>query len=54
LAAQKNTAQSPVVVVDHYTGFSLAIDSDDTIHANDSGERKMADRWYAQLAPLLD
>ena len=54
VASQKNSAQSPVVVVNQYSGFSLAVDSDDNIHPNDSGERKMADRWYAELAPLLD
>ena len=54
LANQKNTAQSPVVVVDQYTGFSLASDSDDNLHPNDSGDRKLADRWFDALAPLLD
>jgi lysophospholipase L1-like esterase len=53
LAAQKNTSNSPVVVADQYDGFSLAVNSDDNIHPNDSGDRLIADRWYAQLAPLL-
>lgn len=54
LVAQKNTAQSPVIVVDQYTGFDLAVDTDDNLHPNDAGDRLMADRWYAALAPLLD
>jgi len=53
IASQKNNANSRVVVADQFSGFSLATDSDDNLHPNDSGDQKMADRWYQQLAPLL-
>ncbi|ACL15472.1 carbohydrate-binding protein [Methanosphaerula palustris] len=54
LAAQKSTAQSPVIVVDQYTGYNGFSDNQyDGIHPQTSGEKKMADRWYAALVPLL-
>jgi parallel beta-helix repeat protein len=54
LAASKNTPQSPVVVVDHWTGFSLSQDMYDGVHPNDAGDQKMADRWYAALVNFLN
>lgn len=53
-AASRSTAQSPVVVVDQWTGFSTASDTYDGVHPNASGDQKMADRWYAALTPVLD
>ncbi len=54
LAASKNTPQSPVVVVDHWTGFSVSQDMYDGVHPNDAGDQKMADRWYAALVNFLN
>jgi hypothetical protein len=53
LATQKNTAQSPVVIVDQYTGMSIADDMYDGIHPNTQGEEKMATRWYDALRSIL-
>ncbi|WP_426061821.1 GDSL-type esterase/lipase family protein [Hymenobacter sp. B1770] len=53
LAKQKNTAQSPVVIVDQYTGMSIVTDMYDGIHPNQVGEEKMAVRWYDALQQLL-
>lgn len=53
-AAGKSTSQSPVVVVDHWTGFSTGTDTYDGVHPNDSGDQKMSDRWYPALTRLLD
>jgi lysophospholipase L1-like esterase len=53
-AAGLTTAQSPIVVVDQWTGFSTATDTTDGVHPNDAGFRKMADRWYPHLAQVLD
>lgn len=52
LAASKTTVQSPVVVVDQNTGFSTASDTYDGIHPNASGEKKMADKWFAAIQAL--
>ncbi|HVZ71722.1 MAG TPA: hypothetical protein VHJ20_05045 [Polyangia bacterium] len=51
-ATQKNTAQSPVVAVDLYTGM-LPSDFSDGVHLNLVGAQKVADRWYAALTPFL-
>lgn len=52
-AASLSTAQSPVVVVDHWTGFSTASDTYDGVHPNASGDQKMATAWYPALAAAL-
>jgi len=63
LVASKTTAASPVVLVDHSTGYSIAdfnyavsyepIDnvtlSPDTIHPNLTGQAEMARRWLAAV-----
>lgn len=53
LASAKTTADSPVRVVDQFSGFNAATDTFDGVHPNEQGERKMADRWYAALQPLI-
>jgi lysophospholipase L1-like esterase len=52
-AAGKSTASSPITVVDQWTGFTTATDTGDGVHPNDSGNRKIADRWYPALADAL-
>jgi len=54
LAADKRRADSPVVLVDQYTGFDPSTMTYDGTHPLASGESRMADRWFEQLAPLLD
>ncbi len=53
LAASKNTPTSPVLVVDQWTGFSVNQDMYDGVHPNDSGDQKLANKWYAALAGVL-
>jgi lysophospholipase L1-like esterase len=48
-----STAQSPITVVDQWTGFDDATDTVDGVHPNDSGNQKMSDRWYPTLAAAL-
>ncbi|PZG03041.1 cellulose-binding protein, partial [Micromonospora craterilacus] len=52
-AAGKTTAQSPIVVVDQWTGFSTAADTYDGVHPNAAGDRKISDRWYPALTAAL-
>jgi lysophospholipase L1-like esterase len=53
-AAGLTTSQSPVVVVDQWTGFDDATDTaGDGVHPNDAGFAKMAARWYPPLAQVL-
>jgi hypothetical protein len=53
-AAGKSTAQSPITVVDQFTGFDSVADTNgDGVHPDDSGFQKISDRWYPALTPLL-
>jgi lysophospholipase L1-like esterase len=52
-ATQNSTAQSPVTVVDQYTGFNDATDTMDGVHANDAGSVKIATNWYNAVVPLF-
>ncbi|WP_414720521.1 GDSL-type esterase/lipase family protein [Streptomyces sp.] len=52
-ARSKSTANSPVIAVDQWTGFSTASDTYDGVHPNASGDEKIASRWYPALAGLL-
>ena len=54
LVSAKTSADSPIVLVDQYSGFDPATMTWDGLHPNAQGESQMADRWFAKLAPLLD
>ena len=47
-ASSKNTTQSPIWVVDQYTGFSTS-DLRDGVHPNANGDAKMAAKWLPAL-----
>lgn len=51
-AAGISTRESPVLVADLWTN-SDARQAADCVHPNDAGARRMADNWYATLAPIL-
>ncbi|MCC6612528.1 MAG: hypothetical protein IT320_03560 [Anaerolineae bacterium] len=52
LAVTKTTAQSPIVLVDQATGFSLGFTLDGTL-PNDYGEAWLAVNWYDALTTVL-
>ncbi|WP_332108208.1 cellulose binding domain-containing protein [Phytohabitans suffuscus] len=52
-AAGLSTAQSPITVVDQWTGFNTATDTGDGVHPNNAGFQKMADRWYPAVVQAL-
>jgi chitodextrinase len=52
LAASSSTSQSPVIVVDQNSGFSLS-DTFDGLHPNSSGDSKMASKWISALRDVL-
>ena len=54
LVTEKNQAESPIALVDQYTGFDPATMTYDGTHPTAVGESRMADRWFEQLAPMLD
>ncbi|CAN9170940.1 unnamed protein product [Alternaria sp. RS040] len=49
-----NTTQSPIWVVDQYTGFSGSADLRDGVHPNDSGDVKMANVWYPAVVRAFE
>ncbi|MEY9214679.1 cellulose binding domain-containing protein [Thermobifida halotolerans] len=53
-AASESTAQSPVVVVDQWTGFDTDVDTYDGVHPSGSGDAKIAQNWMSALTPVLD
>lgn len=53
LTASKSTTASPVTIVNQFAGFDPAADTYDGVHPNESGERKMADKWYAAMQTLI-
>jgi lysophospholipase L1-like esterase len=52
-AAGLSTTQSPIGVVDQYTGFDTTTDTADGCHPNDSGTQKIWQKWYPALVNLL-
>jgi hypothetical protein len=52
-ASGVSTSDSPVIVVDQWTGFDAAADTSDGVHPNASGSKKMADHWFAALEKLF-
>ena len=50
----KSTPQSPVLLVDQYTGFTPATMTFDGVHPNAAGQSQIGERWFKDLAPLLD
>jgi lysophospholipase L1-like esterase len=52
-ASGLTTTQSPITVVDQWTGFDATADTVDGVHPNASGNQKMSDRWYPALSALL-
>lgn len=52
-AAGLTTVQSPIVVVDQWSGFDVVADTYDGVHPVTSGFVKMANRWFPVLAQVL-
>ena len=44
-----NKTESPIWVVDQYTGYSGSTDNRDGIHPNAAGDTKMMNVWYPAL-----
>jgi lysophospholipase L1-like esterase len=54
IAANKSTVDSPVWVVDQYSGFDAAADTYDNVHPDASGEEKMAQKWHDAMQTYLN
>ncbi|MBD2080592.1 SGNH/GDSL hydrolase family protein [Leptolyngbya sp. FACHB-17] len=53
LARSINSQTSPVILVDQFSGFNVQQDTYDGLHPNESGEQKMASRWFQSLNKVL-
>ena len=54
VAFEMDTVESPVIVVDHYTGFDIgSMTQGDQIHHNRAGEAWIAANWFEALASIL-
>jgi|GEM_PF-827517 len=54
LAAELNTKESPVILVNHAEGFDWRTDTGgDHVHPNAAGGKKMAMRWFEALQKIL-
>jgi cellulase/cellobiase CelA1 len=52
-ASGKTTSQSPITVVDQWTGFSTTADTYDGVHPNAAGDQKISDRWFSPLVNAI-
>ncbi|KAI2628218.1 SGNH hydrolase-type esterase domain-containing protein [Xylaria nigripes] len=49
-----STTESPISVVDQYTGFDAATDLRDGVHPNEAGDVKMANVWRPALVEAFE
>jgi hypothetical protein len=54
LAALLDSPVSRVIAVDQWTGFDPVVDTYDGVHPSESGEQKLAQRWFEVLEVLLE
>jgi len=52
-AAEHDSADSPIRVVDQFTGYDATLDNREGVHPNAQGSQKISDQWYVTLAPLF-
>ena len=44
-----NTKASPVILINHFSGFDALIETYDGVHPNAAGEEKIAQRWFEAI-----
>lgn len=54
VAETMHTDESPVLIVDHYSGFDPEQDTYDGVHPNESGEKKIARRWFDAIMAVVE
>ncbi|KAK2803714.1 hypothetical protein FQN51_002943 [Onygenales sp. PD_10] len=52
-APTKSSAESPITVVDCWTGFDTASDTGDGVHPNDAGNEKLSISWFEPLTAAI-
>jgi len=51
-AASKNTTESPIWLVDQYTGM-VSSDLKDGVHPGATGDNKMTEKWYPAVVAAI-
>lgn len=54
LAKDLSTKESPVIVVDQFSGFDAGADTYDGVHPNENGEEKMAQVWFKAIMDVVN
>lgn len=54
LAGSLDTANSPIILVDHFSDYDPTILNHDELHPNEQGELEMATRWYGAVSPYAE
>jgi hypothetical protein len=54
LAAREGSSDSPIILVDHNTGFDPYNDLFDRVHPNIYGNMKMAAKWFDALKSVIE
>ena len=49
----KSTKESPITIVDNFTGFNTTTDTTDGEHPNDKGNQKLADKFFQPLTDAI-
>lgn len=49
-----NKTESPIWIVDQYTGFNAGSDLRDGVHPNDKGDEKMLNVWYPAIVRAFE
>ena len=52
VAETMSTEESPVILVDHFSGFDAEKHTYDGVHPNEAGEERMAQVWFEAIAEL--
>ena len=53
MITKMNTKESPVILVDQFSGYDAVKDSYDKVHPNASGEEKVAQRWVEAIKEVV-
>lgn len=54
LAKDLSTKESPIIIVDQFSGFDAAADTYDGVHPNERGEEKMAQVWFDAIMNVVE
>ena len=54
IAESLSMEESPIIIVDQFSGFDAAADTYDGVHPNDQGEEKMAQVWFEAIMGVVN